>query len=380
MKKRLRFERFSFGHRALGFALACIGAAILVNEQGAYTLAWGAGLALTGGFLTLVRGGNVIDFEAKEVIAYLGLLWPWSRERRPFSSLRVVSIEGRAVGRSKLGGVGRYEFPIELRGEGPDVRLCEPRVYAKARRLAMELAHRMKLALSDHGVERESGFTDEPLRDRLLRTGAIPGREVVVESDPYRNVIASRVAPEPPADTVITVEDREQATRIEVPGAFRISTALILAQLLGLFAAAPAFLFSTGFSDGRSFAVAWAMVLGPFVLLFLAIGLRGATARWRVLVDAKAVVVEKRTWLFGRRWVFPLGQLDDVHTASGAEPRYHDLVNVLNHKRSTPFVVVRSTERAVPVGIGRSPEELDWLVARIQHAIARHSTGTRAQV
>src|SRR5947209_3674272 len=139
----MRFERIHPFHRFFGSVIAFVGVVILWNGGGStYALAWGVGLLLSGVTLAIARGGNVIDFEAKQVIAYLGLIVPWSRERRPFSSLRLVAVEGRQRSQRSV-GTGVYDFPVELRGEGPDLRLCEPRDYAKARRLARQLAHKM---------------------------------------------------------------------------------------------------------------------------------------------------------------------------------------------------------------------------------------------
>jgi hypothetical protein len=364
----MRFERTRPMHRFLGAVIAFVGSMILYHDHAIWTsLAWGAGLTLVGILLVGARGGSFIDFPARQVVTYFGWVVPWGRERRPFSSLRVVAVDGRKRGSNSLGR-GAYEFPVELRGEGPDVRLVEPFSYANARRLAVTLANKMGLALSDHGVERPSGFVDETLRDRLLRTGAIPGQEVVDPSDPYRNVVSTRKPPAAPAGTDITVEDGADRTVLEVPARFGFPLAA------GLFTG---FLFMTAVPilavNELAFNVTWFTIWMPFTLFMLAVWLRGRTGRWRITVDSRSLTVDKCPWLFTRRRVFSVGELDDVHVASAVEPRYHDLTTVFSHKKTAGFVVVRSDARAIPIGVGRSTEELDWLVARIQHAIARHA-------
>jgi hypothetical protein len=362
----MRFERVTLAHRLLGVVLVMIGGAILTQERGdVVSLGWGAVLALTGLVLALARGGTVLDFEAKKVITYLGLVVPWGQERRPFSSLRVVSVEGRRRDRSLVGG--RSEFPVELRGDGPDVRLVEPQVYEKARRLARELAHRMRLGLVDHGVERAPGFVDEPLRDRLLRTGEVPGREKLDASDPYRVVTATREPPPAPAGTRMTAVDGDAETRLTAPRRFRLSLVVASAVGLGLLGAIP------WLSDApTSFAVRWAAPFWLIGFVPLALWMADLVGRFSVVVDARAVRV-RTPGVFGRTFSFPLTELDDVHVASAEEPRYANLTSRADYPASWPFIVVRSDRRAVAVAVGASIKELAWLAARIQHAVYRHS-------
>jgi hypothetical protein len=366
--RRLTYGRISFVLRLFGLGVGVAGGCVLWTGRHDEPF-WGFLCVLVGIAITFGRSAVSLDFEKKTCTQTWGIFVPWNREVRPFKSFRVVAIYGQKRGQRSTGSA--YVFPIELRGEGADVKLLELGDYTRARRRAHDFALWMGLGLNDHGVERQPGFVDEPLRDRLLRKDEVPGALMHGSSDPFRSASTYKKAPEAPTGTKVVATDGLDELEIAIPKRFRIGGFGIFGiVMMSVFAPIVVMLLPTAQTDSWAVEIVPGFVLLLALVLGVAPWLRAATTRWRVTVGRGYLNVA-RSSLFGtRNTSFPIPELDDVHVASADEPRYHNLTRRTEYPAQLPFVVVRSDRRAVAFGAGLSREELDWLVARIQHAVA----------
>ena len=364
------FSHVSPFERLAGLLVLFAGFGILSGLHEAGELPWGLAVCAVGFIALTRRSGVSLDFEARQVVRWNGIVVPFSREAAPFSAFDRLALEG--VDRRRRRSGARFAFPLELRGKAPAILITELRDYRKARLKARELARAIGVSIEDHGVLRDVTHLDEPLRDRLLRTDEVPGQVVLDHADPFRTASRYHRAPEVPKGSSIKAEDGLSDTTIEVPGERRWQPLAVSA----LFVAAPLWLAVSELVSYRSDALE---LPGPFWvwLGFLMIGarlmlprLRAFTSKWRVTVGGGELVVARRSLLGTRRVVLPVAELDDVHVSFGEEPRYHNLISRMEYRGQSRFVVARSDKRAVAFGVGLSDAELAFLVERVQHAVA----------
>ncbi|MCY3023734.1 MAG: hypothetical protein NTW87_32540 [Planctomycetota bacterium] len=133
---------------------------------------FGLVFACVGAVFVFGRSGFIFDRGAKTVTRWYGLLFPmWTKvyEWRQFTEVTIT----RETRRSKNSTYTVY--PVRLTGTGDKLDISEPRDEGEARKLAEEIAKFMDLGVTDSSggttVRREAGTLDEPLRDRLRRTG-----------------------------------------------------------------------------------------------------------------------------------------------------------------------------------------------------------------
>lgn len=367
MGRTIHFARHPRVHRLFGgfMLLLAVLSALTVDKPVPIAVVCLRGFWMIFGFLSLTsRRGVTLDFDRREVRIIFGFVVPWRTERRPFDSFTHVTLTSGprpgALHRAHLFHVGLMDQEAHLLlGASPD--------YRQARRWARDIAQRMKLGLFDHGQVREPGHVGEPLRDRLLRTGAVPGHDAIDAQDPYRAAVKVRKPPEAPAGGTVRVHTGEGRTTIELRGRapLRPRAAVLIfggALLFGLAARL----------DAQVIVVPPALY-GIAAVLLAAGGLpwlRALTTRWRITVDKQAIEVARRTPLWPRHVSIPLAALEDLRVASAEEAPYQALISRLEHGPRTRFAVAVADDRAIAFAAGASDEALDFVVARLAHAVA----------
>ena len=165
-----------------------------------FGLPFGAIFALVGAGLMFGRRDCIIDTRSETISLWWGLLVPLRRDEKALGNFTRVTItkEIRRTDKSTY-----TVFPVRLDGADDQVALGEMQDYAKTRELAEQVAKFLELPLSDTSsgaeVVRESGALDEPLRDRLRRTGELPE------------------LPERPAAMKSRILKKDRAVMIELP-------------------------------------------------------------------------------------------------------------------------------------------------------------------
>lgn len=151
---------------------------------------FGIPFAVTGAVLVFGRSGLTIDLGTSRIYRWWGLLVPMKRRSEPldlFSKVRFDKNEGDSDTAAT--------WPVSLIRErfGGRLTIHSPSDYAEGRRGAEELAVFLNLPLEDAAtgkkVVREPGALNEPLRERLRRTG-----EDVRDAPPEPPGMATRVA------------------------------------------------------------------------------------------------------------------------------------------------------------------------------------------
>jgi len=180
---------------------------------------FGLPFAAVGTVLVFGRYGFTIDRRRGMVRGWKGLLVPMKRTETLLGLYESVRISHKPGDKNSPD-----TFPVELAGPGVKKPLlvgCPPD-YTEARRMAEDLSRFLDKQLEDSSaakrVVREAGRLDEPLRDRILRTGEDVG-----------------TLPPMPQAMQTKIEDRDDGVTLEIPvrpPAFFRMTSLVISFIM----------------------------------------------------------------------------------------------------------------------------------------------------
>ncbi|MCI0341153.1 MAG: hypothetical protein L0216_08350 [Planctomycetales bacterium] len=304
------------------------------------------------------RSGAILDKDEGTATSWWGLLVPFRRTVRPLADFREVAVV-REIRRSKN---STYTvFVVRLAGAGKPLDLREPRDPVAARRLAEEAAGFLGLPVRDTTGERplvrEAARLDEPLRERLRRTGERAPR------------------PAPPLETPVGHEIANDGATLEMP-APGLRAALVLPLLIGaaisavvLFAFVHPVLAHVAADEREGAGVALALFSGPCVAVGLAplalVGLpflRAARTRDRVGLSRTGVRVERRGLLLSKAIEMEASEVEEVGIAKAEGRPWKPL--------GGEVVAIRCDDGTVEIGAGLPKRDLEWL-----RDLARHYLG-----
>ena len=159
---------------------------------------FGLPFAAVGTVLVFGRSGFTIDRRRGVVRQWKGLVVPMRRTETLLSLYGCVRLGHQAGDKNSAD-----TYPVELAGPaaGTTLRIGFPTDYTEARRVAEELSRFLDKPLEDSSVPkqvvREPGRLDEPLRDRLRRTG-----EDVRTPPPMPQVMRAKILETPDGATM----------------------------------------------------------------------------------------------------------------------------------------------------------------------------------
>ncbi len=170
-------KRITFGARKYmlaGLGILAVGTVGLLSSFGradSGPMAGSGAIALCGAICMCVRFGAILDRQRRVITTWWGLLVPFHKTAHPFSQSHHVTLSREERSYKSV----RYKvFPVKLEGASADtVTFYAPLNYAKARRLAEEIAKFLHLGIRDRSsgeeVVRAASTLDESIRQRAKR-------------------------------------------------------------------------------------------------------------------------------------------------------------------------------------------------------------------
>ncbi len=324
-----------------------------------FVIPFGLLFASIGAGFVFGRTGVILDRDEGTATSWWGLLAPFHRTVRPLEDFREVAV-ARETRRTKNSTYTVYV--VRLTGMGKPLGIREPRDPGAARRLAEEVAKFLGLgvrdASGDRAVVREAERLDEPVRERLRRTGERAPR------------------PATPLETRVGHEIGSDGATLEIPPpGFRgavvvplIAGGALSLFVLGLFVAPVLAQLTTDESEGARTAL-WifggpcvAAGLTPFVLLALPT-LQAVATRDRVSLTRDSVRVERRGLLLGKAIEMAASEAEEVAIAPATRRPWKTI--------GGNVVQVRCDEGAIEFGAGLPKSDLEWLRGLAVHYLSR---------
>lgn len=265
---------------------------------------FGLPFAAIGTVFVFGRYGFTIDRRRGVVREWKGLLVPMKRTETLLSLYECIRVRHQAGDKNSAD-----TFPVEMAGPGvkKPLTIAFPTDYVEARRMAEELSRFLDKPLEDSSaakkIVREPGRLDEPLRDRIRRTG-----EDVQMLPPMPQAMQAKI--------LETVDGVTLELPVRVPVLFRMASlvvSFIMVSVVG-FIAIP-FInrlpFQTSTRFGLILLVAAIFMLGPIVT-GLRLSRMQSGQRTIVTVNGAVLRVEQREG--GKTAVreIPVDELEDL--------------------------------------------------------------------